>query len=129
MTILSRDGAASLLSVGCHCYKISRTYFTNFEKNNTKWYKPVHCQQKCINIKNTAWKVFVFGVSLVRFTLKISVFSPNAGKYGTEKLWIQTPFTQWNTRFMCCMFCWISPTLTIKTRNRRQLTSFWCLYR
>ena len=27
-------------------------------------------------------------------TLKVSVFSPNVGKYGPEKLRIQTPFTQ-----------------------------------
>ena len=52
----------------------------------------------------TVWKVFVFGVFLVRVfphshwirrdTPHLSVFSPNAGKYGSEKLRIRTFFTQ-----------------------------------
>ena len=47
----------------------------------------------------TAWKVFVFGVFLVRIfphsdwirrdTKYLSVFSPNVGKYGPEKLQLQ----------------------------------------
>ena len=57
----------------------------------------------------TAWKVSVFGVFLVRIfpnldwiwsdTEYLSVFSLNEGKYGPEKLWIQTRFTQ------CLIFC------------------------
>ena len=53
----------------------------------------------------TAWKVSVFGVFLVyifphfdwiwRDTLYLSVFSPNAGKYGPERPWIWILFTQW----------------------------------
>ena len=52
----------------------------------------------------TAWKVSVFGVFLVsiflhldwiqRHTEYLSVFSPNAGKYGPEKLRIRILFTQ-----------------------------------
>ena len=53
---------------------------------------------------NTAWKVSVFGAFLVRIfphsdwirrdTKYISVFRPNAGKYGPEKLQIRTHVTQ-----------------------------------
>ena len=52
-----------------------------------------------------AWNVSVFAVILVRIfpqsdwirrdTLYLSVFSPNAGKYGPESLRIGTLFTQW----------------------------------
>ena len=52
----------------------------------------------------TVWKVSVFGTFLVRvFSYPdwirrnaeyLSVFSPNAGKYGSEKLRIRTLFTQ-----------------------------------
>ena len=55
--------------------------------------------------KDTAWKVSVSGVSLVRifphsywirrYTEYLSLFSPNAGKYGPEKLRVRTLFTQW----------------------------------
>ena len=67
----------------------------------------------CFLSSNTAWKVSVFGVFLVRVSLHldwirrdtqyISVFSPNAGKYGPEKLrirnlisftWLLMTFTQ-----------------------------------
>ena len=54
---------------------------------------------------NTAWKVSVFGVFLVRIfpnsdwiqedTLHLSVLSPNARKYGPEKLRIQALFTKY----------------------------------
>ena len=57
-------------------------------------------------ITNTAWKVSVFGVFLVRIFLYsdwiprdteyLSVVSSNAGKYGPEKLLKRTLFTQWN---------------------------------
>ena len=52
----------------------------------------------------TAWKVSVFGIFLVcisphsdwirRDTSYLSIFSPNAGKYGPEKLRLRTLFTQ-----------------------------------
>ena len=58
----------------------------------------------------TAWKVFVFGVFLVRiflhsdwirrYTSYFSVFSLNAGKYGQEKLRIRTIFTQWSSTYL-----------------------------
>ena len=38
----------------------------------------------------TAWKVSIFGV--YRY---LSVFSPNVGKYGPERLWIRTLFMQY----------------------------------
>ena len=54
----------------------------------------------CRGVLNTAWKVFLFGVFLVcifphcdwirRDTPNLSIFSPNAGKYGPEKLLIRT---------------------------------------
>ena len=54
---------------------------------------------------DTAWKVSLFGVFLVRIfphsdwilrdTEYFFVFSPNAGKYGPEKFRIRTLFTQW----------------------------------
>ena len=53
----------------------------------------------------TAWKMFVFGVILVRifshsdrirrYTVYLSAFSPNVGKCGPEWLRIRTFFTQW----------------------------------
>ena len=63
------------------------------------------CHVKLICDKNNpAWKVSVFGVFLVcifqrsdwirRDKEYISVLSPNEGKYGPEKLWIRTIFTQ-----------------------------------
>ena len=58
-----------------------------------------------ILVEYTAWKVSVFGVFPVRIfpgsdwirkdTKYLSVLSPNAGKYGPEKLRIRTLFTQW----------------------------------
>ena len=52
-----------------------------------------------------AWNVSVFAVILVRIfpqsdwirrdTLYLSIFSPNAGKYGPESLRLGTLFTQW----------------------------------
>ena len=57
-------------------------------------------------ISNTAWKVSVFGIFLVRIfphldwirrdAVYLPVFSPNAGKYGPEELQIRILFTQWN---------------------------------
>ena len=54
---------------------------------------------------STGWKVFVFGVFLVRIlpgldwirrnAPYLSVFSPNGRKFGPEKLRIRTLFTQW----------------------------------
>ena len=46
--------------------------------------------------KNTAWKVFVFGVFLVHiFPEYLSIFSLNAGKCRPEKLRIRTFFRHW----------------------------------
>ena len=65
-----------------------------------------YLQKKLID---TAWKVSVFGVFLVRISPHLDwmrrdtpflfVFSPNAGKYGQEKLRIRTLFTQCNSWF------------------------------
>ena len=65
------------------------------------------------NLVNTEWKVSAFGVFLVRIflysdwirrdTLYLSVFSPNARKYGPEKLLIQTLFTQ--CKLYICIVC------------------------
>ena len=51
------------------------------------------------------WKTSAFGVFLVfifphsdwirRDTKYLSIFSPNKGKHGPEKLWIWTLFTRW----------------------------------
>ena len=56
---------------------------------------------------NTAWKASTFGVFLVRIFPHLdwiwrdmeylSWFSPKAGKYRPEKVWIQTLFTQWQS--------------------------------
>ena len=53
-----------------------------------------------------------FGVFLVRifphldwirrFMEYLSVSSPSWGKYGPEKLWIRTRFTQWDLTVLCC---------------------------
>ena len=53
----------------------------------------------------TAWKVYIFGVFLVRFfphsdwiveiSPYLSVFSTNEGKYGPEKLRMRTLFSYW----------------------------------
>ena len=66
----------------------------------------------------TAWKVFVMGGFLVRIfpysdwirrdMEYLSVSSPNAGKYGPEKFWIQTHFTQWIASvitYKTCLHC------------------------
>ena len=44
---------------------------------------------------DSAWKVSKYGL----FTTYLSVFSPNAGKYGPEKPRTWTHFTQWETAF------------------------------
>ena len=63
------------------------------------------CETYSKSTINTAWKVSVFGVFLVRILLHsyrirrdishLFVFIPNTGKYGPEKLRIQTCFTHW----------------------------------
>ena len=60
----------------------------------------------------TAWKVPVFGIFLVRifphsdwirrYTEYLSVFSPNAGKYGPENLRIGILFMQWDVLLHFC---------------------------
>ena len=61
----------------------------------------------------TAWKVSIFRVFLVFIFLhsdwiqyQYSVFSQNAGKYGPEKVWMETLFTQWIAfiNFTCKVF-------------------------
>ena len=57
-----------------------------------------------IFVNSTAWKVSVFGIFLARIFSHLdwirrdipylSAFSPNAAKYGPEKLWMRTLFTQ-----------------------------------
>ena len=64
-------------------------------------------QSKMFNM-DTAWKVSVFGVFLVRIfpqsdwilrdTPQLSVFSPNAGKKEPENLQIRIIFTLWDFR-------------------------------
>ena len=75
---------------------------------------PSECSllQENVRESHTAWKVSVFGVSLVRIfaylewiqrdTEYLSVFSRNAGKYGPEKLQIRTFFTQDQTACKDC---------------------------
>ena len=54
----------------------------------------VICLEENVFLKISALKVF--GVFLVLiFTRSLSVFSINAGKYGSEKLRIRTLFKQW----------------------------------
>ena len=75
-------------------YKFWKTNI--FSSTETFWYLQLE--------RNTAWKVSVFGVFLVRIfpssdwirsdTPNPSKFSPNAGKCGLEKLRIRTLFTQ-----------------------------------
>ena len=86
--------------------------FDDPNKLKSCWWGPFvilsfHITQQLLPIylTNTAWKVSVFGVFLVRTfphsdwirrdSLYLSVFSPNAGKGGPKKLWIRTLFTQW----------------------------------
>ena len=75
----------------------------------------------------TAWKVSLFGVFLVRIlphskwiptdTPYLTVFSPNAGKYGPEKLRIRTLFTQ-------CLASIIM--VTVDTTSLEKM-NYWCL--
>ena len=69
---------------------------------------------------NTVWKVSVLGVFLIRTfphsdwirrnTQFLSIFSPDAGKYRPEKLWIQTLFTQSKVlRALASFFCKFKP--------------------
>ena len=93
-------------------------------KSNWKWLK--NCQnqvvlEKCIYSSEdftwhevTAWKMSVFGVFLVRIfpyldwiqrdTPYPSLFGPNVGKYGPEKLRIRTLFTQCLSRTYIHLF-------------------------
>ena len=70
------------------------------------------CNAKIHRI-TTAWKMSVFWVFLVyisphldwirRDTPYLSTFSPNEGKYGPEKLRIQTLFTQCTALILSCI--------------------------
>ena len=65
---------------------------------------PLRCHREKSLRLNTAWRLFVLGVFLVRifphsdwirrYTSYLSVFSSKTGKYGPEKLRIRTLFTQ-----------------------------------
>ena len=79
-------------------------WFLHNSKTEQKWDNDIFVILLKILRTCTEWKVSVFGDFLVgifphldwirRDTPYLSVFSPNAGKYGPEKLWIQTFFTQ-----------------------------------
>ena len=79
-------------------------WFLHNSKTEQKWDNDIFVILLKILRTCTEWKVSVFGDFLVgifphsdwirRDTPFLSVFSPNAGKYGPEKLWIQTFFTQ-----------------------------------
>ena len=81
------------------CLKTSKYYST---KNHASL---ANMNKSARTIELFAWKVSVFGVSLVRifshldwiqrYAAYLSVFSPNAGKYGPENLRVRTLFTQW----------------------------------
>ena len=74
----------------------------------TDWnFVTFHCQRQPrtdLYLNITAWKLSVFGIFLVRILphsdwirrdiILLSVFSPNTGKYGLEKLQIRALFMQ-----------------------------------
>ena len=72
----------------------------------------IWCNAK-IHRTTTAWKMSIFWVFLVhisphldwirRDTPYLSTFSPNEGKYGPEKLRIQTLFTQCTALILSCI--------------------------
>ena len=78
-------------------YKFRQTLLFNAAVRKYFWCKTFE--------RSAAWKVSVVGVILVRIfphldligrdTPYLSVFSPIAGKYGTEKLQMRKLFTQW----------------------------------
>ena len=52
-------------------------------------------RKKCPNTEFFVVRIFHYSDWIRRLTEEISVFSPNTGKYGPEKLRILTIFTQW----------------------------------
>ena len=77
-------------------------------------------------LTNTVWKVSVFRVFLVRISphsdwirrgtpYLCSIFSPNVGKYGPEKLRIRTIFTLWSI-----LSCSVKPSLSLRSKTN------WC---
>ena len=79
-----------LKTVGC----LFSWWFTSQKRVNflEHWVTWTPCVVSCVSSGTskhcTAWKVAVFGVFLVRiFSHSDRIFSPNAGKYGPEKLY------------------------------------------
>ena len=57
---------------------------------------PIEHSVKSVLIQSFSGPYFhTFGLNTDIYSVNLSVFSPNAAKYGQEKLWIQTPITQW----------------------------------
>ena len=91
--------------------------------------KPSACYGLDVSIES-AWKVSVFGVFLVlifpyldwirRDTPYPSVFSPNAGKYRPEKLWMRTLFVQWEICYSCLLF-YLHDKMNIKVYNMEKV--------
>ena len=52
-------------------------------------------REKCPNTEFFLVRIFPHSDWIRRNTPYLFVFSPNAGKYGPEKLWIQALFTSW----------------------------------
>ena len=100
-----------LKTVGC----LFSWWFTSQKRVNflEHWVTWTPCVVSCVSSGTskhcTAWKVAVFGVFLVRiFSHSDRIFSPNAGKYGPEKLWTPTLLMQhWSSWWflplrVCC---------------------------
>ena len=57
---------------------------------------PIEHSVKSVLIQSFSGPYFhTFRLNTDIYSVNLSVFSPNAAKYGQEKLWIQTPITQW----------------------------------
>ena len=92
----------NFLGIFKHFRRYFAEYYLRTDGNYTSWYLGVVFSGE----SNTALEVSVLGVILFRIfphsdwmrrdSPYLSVFSPNAGKYGPKKLAIQTLFTQWN---------------------------------
>ena len=94
-------------------FKIRRINYRCFSVRLTKVFKQLFCRTPVNTIVGTAWKVSVSGFSLVRILPHkeyLHVFSPNAEKYGPEKLRIRTlsrsdtSFRAFTTLHLCNSF-------------------------